>query len=243
LIELQKWVDANNAEPGYKQVQALAADGKTPTPEWVGDKDRFGRAKEIYLKSRFNALKSGMYAKTLQQNALECNQCIVGSGNGATPVCPAYEAGAVCAFIPIWRKTGAKTRNQDQIIRKLEEIIAEKYVRYQRASLMESMAGGATDAAVSMFENDLAKLLELLHRVKYGAPGGMKVALAMGKEGMIAGISMNADAVLEDVRKEYGDSLADKIKRRYEDTEAKVIEDGGNGSTGAKEDSVVADAV
>jgi hypothetical protein len=240
LIELQKWVDNNNEEPGYKTAVDLANAGGTPLPMWAGDTDRLGRSKVIYAKSRFNALKSGMYARELQKSALECNNCIVNDK------CPVFEKDALCFFIPTWRKMGGSTRNQEQITRKMEDLIADKFVRYQRASYMEARLGGATDSAVSQFENDLLKAMELLYRVKYGMPGaGMKVALNMTKDGVQVGMALNTEQILADVQAEYGDRLVEKIRKRAKavDIEAKEVTDGGEPSRGTEEEAVKSDTV
>jgi hypothetical protein len=225
LVEIQKWVDNNNEAPGYQQALQMAGEGKAALPEWAGETDRLGRSKAIYLRSRFNAMKSGVYARELQKQALECNTCIVNDR------CPVFEKDALCFFIKTWRQAGAKTRNQEQIVRTIENVIAEKFARYERARYMESKLGGATDSHVSNFENDLIKNLELLHRVKYGVVGqGMKVALNVNKEGVQLGVGTDMNSLLAEVRNEYGDRLVEKIKKRAIDVEAVEVADDGHQS-------------
>lgn len=238
LVELQRWVDVNNEEQGYVDALATINDGKAPMPEWAGETDRMGRSKAIYLKSRFNAMKSGMYARVLQQNAMECNTCIVNDR------CPAFEKDNLCAFINIWRKGGARTRNKEQILRMMEDTVSQKWERYERARYMEAKLGGATDTAVSMFENDLMKAIEILHRVKYGTPGtGMKVALQTGPEGVKLGVQLNSEQMLEELRTEYGSRLADKINKKRDIIDAEGGEVVDNRGEQPQEDTIKPDAV
>jgi hypothetical protein len=217
VAEKPKRVRKKKAE--YEGVVEQINAGTATLPEWATGKDALGRSKAIYLASRFNGMKSGVYAKEVQKQALHCSSCVVRTK------CPLFEEGSLCKFIPMWRKLGAKTRNTEQITRTMQHVVAEKIVRYKRAVLMEALKGGDTDEAVSALENDVVKSLEVLNWVMNPGTGTTRVALEMGKNGVKLGIEHSTDEVLESLRAEYGPDLIKRIKRwQAPAIEAEVIE-------------------
>lgn len=188
-------------------------------PAWVNDTDKFGRSKAIYLKSRFNNMKSGVYAREVQKYALVCDNCVV------KDTCPVFEPGSLCFFTKEWKKLGAKTRNKEQIERVVENIVADKLGRLERGKYFEAQAGGMLDRTVSALEMDAVKSLELLHRMKYGTSGGVAMAVNVGRDGIQVGVAMSADKLLESVRDEYGDKLTARIQARMEKVRAVDVEE------------------
>jgi hypothetical protein len=225
MFELQKWIDSLTYKPAYTAQLDRAERGETKLPDWVKDKDKFGRPKSIYLQSRFNNYRSGVYAREIQKNALECNTCAVRN------VCPVFEAGSLCYFTPYWKRLGKSTRNKEQIINVLAELIGDKYERLERGKYFEAKLGeGQLDKSVSQLEMDLAKTLELMDKVVYGNQQGTKVNMMPGSQAIIG---VNLNTALEELRTEYGDPIANKIRRRIEKpveiVEAKVIEEEHDG--------------
>ncbi len=223
MMEMQKWLDTITHRPAYARQLATAASGETVLPTWVNDKDKLGRPKSIYLQSRFNNYRSGVYAREIQKNALECNNCVV------KDVCPVFQTDALCYFTPHWQRLGAKTRNKDAIVNELADLIGQKHARLERARYFEAKLGGQTDRMVSQLENDLAKTLDLLDKVLYGNASGMKLNV-LGAPGSMVQIGMNLNEALEQLRGDYGDDLTNRIRKRAIDAEAKVIADGGSES-------------
>lgn len=217
-IQMQKWIDTIAHKPAYTRQLATAAAGETVLPDWVTEKDKLGRPKSIYLQSRFNNYRSGVYARKIQENALMCNNCVV------KDVCPAFQADAICYFTGEWKKLGAKTRNKDAIIGQLASLIGEKRARLERAKYFESILGGQQDKNVDKLENDLIKTLDVLDRVLYGNQPGVKLNV-LNAPGSTVQIGVNLEQALEGLRSEYGDALTDKIKRRAIAAEAKVVEE------------------
>ena len=222
MKEIQSWVDANTSQKDYEVDIVKAEQTNTNLPDWAGDKDRFGRPKTIYLHSRFNAFRSGAYAKVVQKSALECNTCPVMES------CPLYEENAICGFLPMWRKLGAKTRNREAIISFLENVVSDMYVRYARAMYFEERLGGMPDKQVTQIGSDLMKNLELLHRVKYGSQSVNVMAVGEQNSVFVGG---NVEADLAKVRNEFGESLTNRIMKKLNKEPIVDAEEGDNGST------------
>ena len=170
---------------------------------WTEELDRKGHKKITYLSSRYNRIKHGLYAKTLKNENIICDTCPI------RDVCPFYEEGAVCAFTTIWRDIG-DTRNSAWVLSKLEEIIAEEYARYMRATYIEGMSGEVANKEITKLGDALTKHLEIYNRILSGSKD-----IVVGG-GINLNVTMTLDEALEDVRKRYGTELADKIKERLE---------------------------
>jgi hypothetical protein len=215
LIEMQKWADLNNEVKGYETAIAqLNESGGVPS--WMLEKDRMGRSKAIYAKSRFNAVKHATYARAVHKNAMECNKCVIKDS------CMMFQPNELCYFIPFWRKAGGATRDKEQIVRMLQDNVADLYVRLQRGLLVEEVSGGVTDRAVTGLQDQLNKSLELLHRVQSGSTGGMQIAIAAGKDGAMVAMKTGLDQALTEMRAEYGDALMKRIEKRTEEQKEEV---------------------
>ncbi len=220
LIQFSRWISNNTKHPKYKEQVDNIVEGKQMMPEWAMETDKLGRPKERYLASRFNRFSSGVFAKKIQEVALVCNNCAV------RDVCPMFRQDATCYFLPYWKKFGKNLRDKDALINLMENIIADKYVRYQRAMLFESLSGGYADKQTSMMEADLIKALELLDRVKYGTNNGASIQMLAAPGSNIV-IKAGLDESLQKIRSMYGEELAKKIERRINegDNDADKTED------------------
>ncbi|MEM0142714.1 MAG: hypothetical protein QXL94_01975 [Candidatus Parvarchaeum sp.] len=218
MWQMQKWSNVNNGVKGYtKQLEAIE-EGKQPAPSWLNTFDKDGNPKSKYLNSRFNNYKSGAYAKVVQNIALFCDNCPVG-GMSATgePLCPKYQSGATCYFIPYWRKLGMNTRNKEQVIRTLEELVAEAMVRYQSARWTEQLTG-VIDKNVTALYKELTTSLELYNRVAFGVQNFNTLNMLNVGDNKVQ-VNMSFDESLERVRELYGDELAKRIEKKIKKVE------------------------
>ncbi len=207
--------------PAYEKAIVETQKDGASLPEWAEDYDKTGRRKVVYLKSRFNSFKHGGYAKVVSEMALQCNNCAV------RDVCPMFEPDSVCAFIPMWKKLGIKTRNKDAVLTNVENIVADMLARHERAKFMELAAGGLPERTVTNLEINLLKAMELYHRMLYGDSGSKVNIFNMGETKAIIGANMEEE--LKKIRDEYGDEMASKVTERI-----KKIgnDDDGTGTSG-----------
>ena len=218
-LQFQKWAEANNGtQQAYKKDLQLAEEGKLVLPEWANTFDKNGMLKVKYLRSRFNNWKSGSYAKAIQSMTVLCDQCPVGglSASGQ-PLCPKYEAGGVCWFTPLWSKLGKNTRNKEQILHTLEDVVASAYVRYQRALWVEQLTG-VVDRTVTQLYKELVTSLELLNRAKFGVQNLSTINMLNIGDNKVQVNSIDEDALAE-VRKLYGEGMVERIKKKLEQSE------------------------
>lgn len=128
----------------------------------------------------------------------------------------------MCYFLPYFRKEAIGIRNKETLIRRLEDIVSEKYVTWMQAKLMERLSGNIPDRAVLMAEGELLKALELLFKLKYGEKSAVTMnVLNLGDTHVIAG---GLDRELENIRKQFGDELAERIKKKINKTDVAVDE-------------------
>ena len=219
MWQMQKWADDNTKVPKYKKQLELAKQGKMVLPDWVYDKDKFGRPKSIYLQSRFNNYRSGVYARKLMDFALECDNCVV------KDTCPVYQPQALCYFTPLFKKLGKNTRNKEQIIRTLQDVISDKMMRYQRGKLFEAQSGGVIDRQVTQLEDSLIKSLEVLHTIMYGKqPVGTQINM-LNQEGSKVEITANIDEALKELAQDYGEDFMEGVKKRISKKGGDIGED------------------
>ena len=174
----------------------------------------------IYVRRNGKAIwsgNSGVYAKIIQKNALECNNCVV------KDVCPVYKENSLCYFTPHWKKLGEKTRNKEAIVSTLQNILADKIARLERGKYFEDKSGGMLDKQVSALEMDIVKTLEILHRIMYGVAPTTNVNVLTKGDSKI-NIGGDKDSILEELRKEYGDEMAGKIEKKIEKKEVEIAE-------------------
>jgi len=216
IWQFQKWANANNnREPAYKQDVALAEEGKLVLPDWANNLDKAGNSMEKYLRSRFNNYRSGVYAKKIQEISVFCDQCPVGGMSvTGTPLCPKYEPKGLCFFQPYWKKLGANTRNKDQIIRTLEDLVTSTYVRYKMAEWAEQL-NGVTDKNVTALHKELLTSLELLNRVKFGVQNMSTVNMLNIGDNKIQ-VNQSSEDSLSKIREFYGERMEHKIKSKIE---------------------------
>ena len=213
LSQYQKWADKNNGVKGYtKQLQEIE-EGVLPAPSWMNNFDKNGMPKTKYLASRFNNYRSGAFAKGIQSMAMFCDMCPVG-GQSATgePLCPKYGAGEVCFFLPYWKKLGMNTRNKQQVVRTLEDLVAEAIVRWQFARFQEQLTG-VIDKNVTALYKELVSSLELYNRVAFGVQNVNTLNMLNIGDNKVQ-VSMNFDDALEKVREVYGEKLSKKIEKK-----------------------------
>jgi hypothetical protein len=224
LWQMQRWADINNGVKGYtKQLEAIK-EGEMPAPSWMNNFDKNGVPKSRYLASRFNGFKSGAYARAIQNVALYCDQCPVG-GNSATgsPLCPKYNPGDLCYFLPHWKNLGMKTRNKDQVVRTMEDLVADAMVRYQFAHFQEQLTG-LVDKNVTALYRELMTSLELYNRVAFGVQNVNTLNMLNLGENKVQ-VNMNFDDSLEKVRSLYGEDLVKKIQKKIQEAKAEVDND------------------
>ncbi len=211
LWQVQRWVDAMSKKPKYEIMLAEMAENGEPIPAWAMEKDVKGNPKTRYIAARFNNFRNGLSAKAIQQYALQCNTCAV------RDKCPAFQKDSLCFFMADWKKFG-KTRNKDQYLRLMENIVADKVARWQQARIFEQLDGGKIDKNVTTLEADLIKALEVLGRLKYGLGYGAGINM-LNAPGSNVSVRVSLDDVLEDVRKEYGPELVKKIEREIKEAD------------------------
>lgn len=169
-------------------------------PEWVNEKDMRGNKKAIYLASRYNRLRHGLYAKSLKNEAYICDTCPI------KDTCPFYEKGSVCAFTTIWKDMG-ETRNVEWILKHMEDVISDEMARYFRAVYIEGQSGDVANISITKLGDTLMKHLEIYSRLLTGK-GDVSVDMKM---------EVSLDKALEEVRKMYGEELANKIEEKIKD--------------------------
>jgi len=185
----------------------------------------------IYVKRNGKSVwsgNSGVYAKKLMEFALECDNCVV------KDTCPVYQPGALCYFTPLFRKLGKNTRNKEQIIRTLRDLIADKMERYQRAKLFEAQGGGVIDRQVTALEDSLIKALETLHTVMYGKQSvGTQINMLNQGENKVQ-ITANLDEALKELAQDYGEDFAEGVRKRINqkggENESENIQDEASGN-------------
>ncbi|MEM0142766.1 MAG: hypothetical protein QXL94_02235 [Candidatus Parvarchaeum sp.] len=219
LWQMQKWSDINNGVRGYtKQLEAIE-EGKLPMPSWANNFDKNGLPKKKYLASRFNNWKSGVYAKSIQNMSLYCDMCPVGGASATgSPLCVKYEAGGLCYFLPHWKKLGMNTRNKEQVVRTLEELVADAMVRYQYARYQEQLTG-VIDKNVSAMYRELVTSMELYNRVAFGIQNVSTLNMLNVGDNKVQ-VNVGFDASLEKVRELYGDNLAKRIEKKIKNVES-----------------------
>ncbi len=215
IVQMQRWADANNGVKGYTQQLEKIEEGAMPAPPWLNSFDKAGRPKATYLSSRFNNYRHGAYATQIQSMSMYCDTCPVGGMSSAGyPLCPKYEAGGICWFLPNWKKLGMKTRNKKEILTTLRDLVADAFTRYEFSRFQEQLTG-ITDKNVTALYKELMTSLELLNRVEFGVQNVNTVNMlnvGNNKVSVTADISQS----LEKIRNYYGEELEKKIKKRIE---------------------------
>ncbi len=204
MIEIQKFVDKISKKPKYQVQLDAIEEGRQVAPAWINEVDKLGRPKSVYLASRYNNYKGGVYAKNVQKYALMCDTCVV------KDKCPVFEAGSTCYFTPLWKNLGAKTRNKEHILRTMERTIADTIYRLEKAKYFEDKSGGSLDKSTSNLAMDLAKMLQIMNEIMYGK--NPTVGIVTDK----LNINMDMDTALTKLREQYGEEVENKIKKNIE---------------------------
>lgn len=169
-------------------------------PDWVNEKDVRGNRKVRYLSSRYNRLKHGLYAKELKSEAYICDTCPI------KDTCPLYEKGSVCAYTTIWKDMG-ETRNVEWVLKHMEDVIADEMARYFRAVYIEGQSGDVANISITKLGDTLMKHLEIYTKLISGK-GDVSIDMK---------VEVSLDKALEEVRKMYGEELAEKIEEKIKD--------------------------
>jgi len=230
---MQQYVDDMNMK-GFvekKKYEIVLEDLKKQgldIPEWAKEKDAKGRDKIRYLASRFNSYKTGAYARVLHSFALTCDVCpvrtkcpfaaVIVDENGN----PKYDENGLpvfkddaCYFIPYWKKLGKMTRNKDAILSKLEDIIQSKIERMERVKYFNDRTGGSSNEALDRMENDVARLLELYHRLVFGEGSKQNInVVTVGGDIKVTQDSL--EETLKAVREEYGKEFEERLRKKIE---------------------------
>lgn len=212
MWNIQQLVDEFNERTKgvYEEIAEKVNKGELVLPETAIDKNKIKMVKE-----RFNNYEQGKYAKMLFDYGVTCGVCPY---RGSCPF--AGKDDDVCYFLPYFRKEAIGIRNKETLIRRLEDIVSEKYVTWMQAKLMERLSGNIPDRAVLMAEGELLKALELLFKLKYGEKSAMTMnVLNLGDTHVVAG---GLDRELENIRKQFGDELAERIKKKINKTDMTV---------------------
>ena len=217
LFQMQKWTDVNNGKKGYVEQLKVAEETGQPLPAWANAFDKAGRPKTQYLRSRFNGYKSGAFARQVQKFAMYCNNCPVGGASGDAPLCPMYEAGSVCYFLPMWNKLGMKTRNKKEVDITLQNLVADAYARYQFARMTEQMTGVVDKNVTSLYES-LVKSLDLYNRVRFGVANTNTINMLNVGDNKVS-VRIGSEEALNKVRDLYGEEMTNRIKKRIEKME------------------------
>lgn len=119
-----------------------------------------GRIQDV-SKTRFNAVKHGMYARKLR--GLICDNCPIAEK------CPNYKENAVCFYEKKWRKW-SPLRDRDAVLKAIEKELADMKYRLERAKSFEDVEGGYLDKSVSALQERYIKLLAEYYKLKYPQP-------------------------------------------------------------------------
>ena len=209
---LQQIVDAFNVKTKgvYEEIAEKYKKGELALPQTAIETYKTDqRAKIEVLKNRFNNYKNGQYAKMLFDYAITCGQCPY------RDKCPmAGKDDDICYFLPYFKKKSLETRNKNEVIKRVEEIVAEKMQDWLMAKYGQKLTGNVIDRTVLLAESELLKALDLLAKLKYGDTAQFQMnVLNLGNTHVIAS---SLDAELEKIRKEFGEALADKIRKKIE---------------------------
>ncbi len=120
-----------------------------------------------------------------------------------------------CFFLPHWRKLGMKTRNKEQVVRTLEELVAEAVVRFQFARFQEQLTG-VIDKNVTSLYKELVTSLELYNRVAFGVQNVNTLNMLNIGDNKVQ-VAMNFEDSLDKIRKLYGDKLTKRIEKKIMD--------------------------
>ena len=187
----------------YEIVKEYYEKAGVKMPDWVDEEDAYGEKKIKYLRKPRG--KTMIYSRMARTFSLLCDNCLVADR------CPMYEENSVCQLLPLMRQFG-NTRNVEHILKKMEEIIADEYYRYMRGSYFEDMMGGEINKEVTKLGDTLVKHLELYAKLKFGKDNQVNINNLIYTDQ----VNITWEEALEKVRKEYGDDLAEKIKKRIE---------------------------
>jgi len=119
-----------------------------------------GRIQDV-SKTRFNAVKHGMYARKLR--GLICNNCPIAEK------CPNYKENAVCFYEKRWRRW-SPLRDRDAVLKAIEKELADMKYRLERAKSFEDVEGGYLDKSISALQERYIKLLAEYYKLKYPQP-------------------------------------------------------------------------
>ena len=216
--QLMLYIEHLNANiPAYKDY--LRNGGSIP--EFAEGKDSMGRDK-IKEIAKFKSPTNAIFSRKLLEFGLQCNTCII------RDKCPAYKKDSVCAYTEVWKETGAlNTRNVEAVISSLESLVEEQNQRLIRSQFIESTQGGNINKNVTDLQNSLIRNLDILYKLKFGSINQNKYnILNIGSNQMVVGAS---EDVLNAVRSEFGEDIANKINKRLsEDSNSDATNEDGD---------------
>jgi hypothetical protein len=128
----------------------------------------------------------------------------------------------VCYFVKLYDRM-VKIESKDDIVNIVENIFKEDYKNWFKLLVESRLSGQEGDVKMMKLQDSMLKTLELLYRMKYGLAENQINVLNLGN---LSVSSKSLEEELEEVRREYGDEIARKVKEKIERVEGEQ-ESGG----------------